>query len=367
VCREAINIFAFDNFLARIFIHFKTKPMKNKFFYLGLFALSLIFCTCNKNTKTSKYIQKQTATFSISKKNSSKQAYKLSDAPETIVYSLLDGRLKFETEEDFNYFINYLEEDEITTWESSIGFYSLYNTLPDEEKYSVYATLNTHGIIQVGHYLFKLIPEYKKVLVMSDVNIAHLYELELASEGSDLIQAFSFNEEVFGKLEEQEGVYPTGVNIEKAICRDRYAREDMKHGTFNYTEAGSYFRSGDATMHTIEFMGLVEYKKMGIAVQLVCKYTNNNKTIESSRRPFESASLKTQKTLFHLVFKYSPRCRSNVSNEIDVIYSDKKNGVYNVYSSTRDCKNYSLTSTFSFQSYYTSIWRREVFTINILD
>lgn len=341
--------------------------MEKKIYYLSLLFLSVLLITCTKKTSETKYIQKELKTFTFYKKNNLNQAHKLSDAPESITYSMIDGRLKFDNEDDFNLFINYLEEDDIVGWESSIDFHSLYSTLLEDEKYTVYATLNRNGIVQVGHYIFKLIPASRKVLVLSDAAIDHLYELEGATDGNSLIQAFSFDDEVFGKLEEQGGVIPSGATEEKSICRDRYANENSKTLSISYIEPGYYFRSDDATMHLIEFRGTLEYKKIGIAVQLICKYSNTNKTIESSRRAFESASLKTKNTLFHLVYKYTPRCRNTVSNEVDIIISDKKNGSYNVYSNTRDCKNYSLSSIFSFQSYYTLIWRRDVFSLNILD
>ncbi|MEI6311898.1 MAG: hypothetical protein WCP57_06550 [Bacteroidota bacterium] len=345
--------------------------MKNKFIYLCIIFFTVCLFACKKPISENKYTQKNIQQLSFTKKNSSNEAYKLSDAPESIPYYLIDGRLKFNSEDDFNNFMNYIEEDEIESWERNIGFQSYFTYVPEVEgdiKGNILlAILNNKGMVQVNKYIFKLIPSSRKVLVMSDDNLSYLYELEEATAGNSKIQEFSFDDEVFGILEEQGGVNVNNpVSAEKSICRDRYASPNVLNPKATYFENASYWRPGDASIHDIEFTGVVQYYKFGISVQLLCNFGNYNRTLALTRRSTsENPELSTKKTIYHAVFSYTPRCRATVSNDVFVEFTNKKHGFYYAYRSTRDCAHYNLTCTFSFQSTYTLLWHRDMHKLTI--
>ncbi len=322
--------------------------MKKNIFYLGIIALTFYLSACKKIGMDEKYQQKNIKELIYTPSKKVGQSNKLDEAPKPIHYSLIDGRLAFESEEDFNTIVTYIEEEEIIDWQNSIGFHSLYTENATETEAlgdnQVAAVLNNKGIIQVQNYIFKLIPTTRTVLVMSKDNIASLPILEAASEGSSIIQSFSFDDEVFSILEEQGGVSPENPDdAAKSICRDRRANE--KDDPYSFP----YFYGRDNYVYRMN----VEYKKIGISVKLYSHYENYWPTSPSGGNILGqnlSYFLRTAESTFDIEYFYTPRCRPSVNGTLHFTVTNKKKYDVITYRDTRDCKNYKLITTFSFKT-----------------
>jgi hypothetical protein len=312
----------------------------------------MLLITCNKVDTTNPYVQKSVKSLTFTKQKKNDQANKLAEAPVNINYFLIDGRLKFTTEEDFNNFVTYIEDDEIEDWQTSIGFSSYYSTNEqgsealDDDK--VAATLNKYGVIEIDNYLIKLIPTTKTVLVMSKDNIADLHVLESATDGNTIIQKFTFDDEVFGILEEQGGVNTDNSIAKRSSCRDRYANENENH--YNH----AYARTSSGSINTRYDMK-VEYKKIGISVKLYSRFANvctagcqTDFNLDGNQQ--SRFYIKTSESFFYVKYSYTPRCRSTSSGISIASVTNRKYYDYETCRSTRDCKNYSLTTTFSWRT-----------------
>jgi hypothetical protein len=142
---------------------------------------------------------------------------------------------------------------------------------------------------------------------MSKDNIASLPLLEAASDGSSIIQSFSFDDEVFSILEEQGGVSPENPDdAAKAICRDRRANE--KDDPYSFP----YFYGRDNYVYRMN----VKYKKIGISVKLYSRYENYWPTSPSGGNILGqnlSYFLRTAESTFDIEYYYTPRCRPSVN------------------------------------------------------
>ena len=290
------------------------------------------------------YVQKNIKKLTFTPKAKEGNSYKLADAPTPINYSLIDGRLVFESEEDWNTFVTYIDVDEVESWQNGIGFASMYtaNTAAAEalDDNPVAATLNANGVVQIGKYIIKMIPNAQKVLVMDKSNLAMLHDLENAIAGNAIIQEFTFSDVVFEQLEEQGGVNGAAVSEEKRICRDRYAIENRNYFPYRYSSSGQ----------TYEYRIFVEYKKIGISVKLYSHFANAWPSSPGGANVLGNQIQyykKTNESTFATSFMYTPRCKPTVRGFL--VFSIRNRTSYELvtYRGSRDCKEYLLTTTFS--------------------
>ena len=162
-----------------------------------------------------------------------------SSKTDEIEYQLIDGRLKFYSEDDFNAVLLGLDElTDLNQWETSIGFnswraaYSMEEALEEAlenevelnlEDLQLATLLNSDGIIQVDSFIIKLIPTSRKAIVLDEVNIASLPLLKTATKGDDItLFEYSFDDDVFADL----AANPTPATRAQRSngCSDRIAR-----------------------------------------------------------------------------------------------------------------------------------------------
>ena len=193
----------------------------------------------------------------------------------TVDVALQNGRLIFDSEEEFERGMNDLEDLNVTDWNDSIGFFSLwkqFNTVhtPEEieemdslpiDDEALMAVLNPCGIVQINPWIFKLNSESRRVYVLPAAQNQKISLLCSGAPSDPDILDYSFDDDVFGILENGGVVNP------ESPCQDDCAGKVSKKNDGRYCER----QIGLSTVK-YERKGKVKYGNWGVWRALKMKF-----------------------------------------------------------------------------------------------
>lgn len=249
----------------------------------------------------------------------------------TINYELTDGRIALDTEEDFIALINGLQDMNLNDWEQSIGHVS-YRTMTNlddviqsnqnENNETIFTArelatiMNSNGVLQVGDYIFKLIPDTRKVLTLDLENITNIDLLNNATEGNDLITEFSFDDDIFELLSNANEANS------RAICNEPQARgkHDLDNVSYTCEDESRYGRTE------------VRYQDFGLYHRLSIFFQNS---------AFLVPYINVNRVDFEYVYDLRYRCGSNFTRTNHVAYTNCPVATHIVYSGSRSLKRSS--------------------------
>lgn len=156
--------------------------------------------------------------------------------------SIIDERLVFSSESKFEEYVLQLDEESLNEWENSLEFYSLRSSIIaqndgiDEEdirfpteSMRFCSVLNQYNIVQVGEWIFKLNFDKREVWAISEVNKELITNLKKGELVSDKILVFSFEDDVFDLLDNDEKQLKWGCDEECA-----YSTQEKQPGANDY-------------------------------------------------------------------------------------------------------------------------------------
>lgn len=274
------------------------------------------FFSCSKESDLQKSDAQNISLRTNSQKNSTEN--------ELVNFKIIEDRLAFQDSEDFAKVMWHLDSHSLEEWEESLNFVSFRKQLElssqAKETFDLQlaSLLNRKGIIQINPYLFKFIPENRKLLILNTKDLAHLEEFEVARSANTFIEEFSFDDDVWTLLESKL----KSIDQIKALCTEPRAKNKTVIQEALSNDISSYI------WHKARLY--LQYNRFGIWEKVKCVFTNQRHDIFTN-----SSFIPAQVNSWEISYHFNERCGSIIdgslsipngqySEEIILVRSDKK-------------------------------------------
>ncbi len=330
--------------------------MKNLLF--AVLTATLLLCSCNKEDQAIFQASKD-GIYSLQSIGEPEMMISNKMANDKVSYEVKEGRIILANSDDFEDFLHILSTHNLDDWEQSISYQSYRTSKHLEElvrqrdyesntfifdDLELASLLNTDGVVQINPYLIKLDPVQQKVFVLDIQEVNDYPFLFNATQATNTIQEFSFDDDVWYLLE-------NNLSSEQGSNEDIYTSakicKELKSKNKGVTDYATTCHCGVTFWQ--QALISVWYNKFGIWETVKAQFANNHYDVYG----LNNAYYKDANIALGFIYYYlDERCGPIISGAYQMPTGLEKNRIYIIRRSKkplqRNKSTINMATTFNY-------------------